>query len=148
MSIGDFDLAFGALLLFAVNMVCIIMAAALTVWALGIRYMGKTKRLIRVIAGGLTILTIIMVLVLTFTPPLLQPGRDLIEAVETTLADDYRLRRIRLGSEIGVKNLQVDLGGAQLPDSVLRDRLKMIARLHLGEKAGVRLTFRYEVFVK
>lgn len=148
MSIGDFDLAFGAMLLFAVNMVGIIMAAAVSVWALGIRYVGKTKRLIRVTAKILTILAIIMVLVLTFSPPLLQPDQDLIDAVETTLADDYRLRLVRLYSERGVKNLHVDLGGAQLPDTVLGDRLRMIARVHLGEKAGVRMTFRYEVIVK
>jgi uncharacterized hydrophobic protein (TIGR00271 family) len=148
MSIGDFDLAIGALLLFAVNMVAIIMAAALSVWGLGIRYAGKTKRLIRLIAMGLTTLTIIMLLTLTFIPPRLEPERHLVEAVEAVLTEDLRLRRIRLQGELGVKNLQVDLGGTKLPDILLREQLKTIVRKHLGKKAGVRLTFRYEVFVK
>jgi uncharacterized membrane protein len=148
MSIGDFDLAIGALLLFAVNMVAIIMAAALSVWGLGIRYAGKTKRLIRLIAMGLTTLTIIMLLTLTFIPPRLEPERHLVEAVEAVLTEDLRLRRIRLQGELGVKNLQVDLGGTKLPDILLREQLKTIVHEHLGKKAGVRLTFRYEVFVK
>jgi uncharacterized hydrophobic protein (TIGR00271 family) len=148
LSIKDYDLAFGALLLFGVNMVAIVMAAALSVWALGIRYIGETKGLIRLIAKGLTVLILVMLLILTFVPPLQTPKRDLIEAVETTLKDDYRLRRIRLQSEFGVKNLQMDLGGTQMPDNVLREALKGIATEHLGETAGVRITFRYEAFVK
>jgi uncharacterized hydrophobic protein (TIGR00271 family) len=148
MSIGDYDLAFGALLLFAVNMVAIIVAAAVSVWALGIRYMGKATRLTSLLGKALVIVSLAMALLLTFSPPLLDPPGELTQAVERALTDEYRLRRIRLQSQFGVKNLQVDLGGPELPDALLKQRLGEIARDHLGEKAGVRLTFRYEVLLK
>jgi hypothetical protein len=45
-------------------------------------------------------------------------------------------------------NVQVDVGGDRLPDAMLQQRLAELAREHLGDEAGVRLTFRYETLLK
>ena len=82
-------------------------------------------------------------------PPLLQAPAGLVQAVENRLVDDeFRLRRIRLLREHGALNMQVDVGGSRLPDAMLQQSLAELAREHLGEESGVRLTFRYETLVK
>ena len=43
LSIGDFYLAFGAMLLFAINMVTIILASMLSLWAVGFRNLRKVS---------------------------------------------------------------------------------------------------------
>lgn len=149
MSIGNLDLAFGALLLFVVNMVAIIVSAAISLWAVGIRHIGKVQRMTRLLGIAFIIAVFAMALVLTFAPPRLAPPRELTEAVESALADEFRLRRIRLHREPGaIRVLQVDVGGTRLPDTLLRQKLDEIVNAHLGKKTGVRLTFRYETFVK
>lgn len=147
-SIGDYDLCFGALLLFGVNMVSIIVAAAVSFWLMGVRAPTKAKPLKRLLDGSLVVVSIVMALVLTFAPPLLEPPRELIREVESMLADEYRLRRIRLHRDPKSLNLQVDVGGSRPPDSVLRGRLRGITQEHLGKDTAVRLTFRYETLIK
>lgn len=145
MSLGDYYLAFGALLLFGVNIVAIVVSAAVSVWALGMRYEGKSKPILRYIAKGLWGVTIIMALVLTFFPPLVQAPTDLVEAVENILIDEYRVREIKIVRFNGHKILQLDLGGEKKPEPELKEYLGEVARSHLGENAGIRLTYRYEV---
>ena len=147
-SIGHYDLALGALLLFAVNMVAIIFAAVVSLWVVGIRHVRETTRVTRHLGRAVTVATIATALFLTFSPPLLQPPAGLRQAVKNTLPDELRLRRMRLHEESGVMNVQVDVGGSVLPDHALGQRLGKLARKHLGEGTGVRLTFRYETLVK
>jgi uncharacterized hydrophobic protein (TIGR00271 family) len=148
MSISDYDLAIGALLLFVVNIVAIIMAAAVSFRAVGIRHIGKANLQTRPLARVLVIAAITMALLLAIVPPRLQPPTELVQAVEDVLTDEYRLRHIRLHRELGAMNVQVDVGGSSLPDVLLKQRLGNLARKHIGEDAGVRLTFRYETLVK
>jgi uncharacterized hydrophobic protein (TIGR00271 family) len=147
-AIGNFDLALGALLLFAINMVFIVLAAATSLWAVGIRSMGKTGRMTLWLRRSVLVASIIIAIFLTVAPPTLAPPAALVEAVEEVLADEYRLRDIRLRREPAALNMQVDLGGTQLPELVLRNRLREVARTHMGGETGVRLTFRYETLVK
>jgi uncharacterized hydrophobic protein (TIGR00271 family) len=147
-AIGNFDLALGALLLFAINMVFIVLAAATSLWAVGVRSMGKTGRMTLWLRRSVLVASIIIAIFLTVAPPTLAPPAALVEAVEEVLADEYRLRDIRLRREPAALNLQVDLGGTQLPELVLRNRLREVARTHMGGETGVRLTFRYETLVK
>ena len=44
--------------------------------------------------------------------------------------------------------VQIDLGGTRAPDAELRAALGDVAQQHLGESAGVRLTYRYEVLIR
>jgi hypothetical protein len=85
---------------------------------------------------------------LSFAPPLLQTPAELVQAVESTLDDQLRLRRIRLQKAHGALEVQVDLGGSRLPDAQLQGRLAELARRHIGEETAVRLTFRYETLLK
>jgi hypothetical protein len=148
MSIGEYAVAIGALLLFGVNIVAIVFAAAISLWAVGIRQAARPKGITRLLDYSLTAITIVLVLVLVFVPPLLDPPAEMVEAVESALADDYRLRRIRLDEEYGGTGVQLDVGGSRLPDSDLQERLRDIAQEHLGQDATVLLTFRYETLVK
>jgi uncharacterized hydrophobic protein (TIGR00271 family) len=145
MSIGDFDLAFGALLLFAVNMLAIVLAAALTLRAVGIREAGTVKRKTRIMGRALILATIATAVALIFAPPNVAPKQELVSAVQDSLSDEYRLRQIRLRRQPTGHYLQIDIGGSRLPDRLLQERLRDIARVHLGEYAGVRLSFQYEV---
>ena len=148
MSIGEYEVAIGALLLFAVNIVAIVGAAGVALWAVGIRQVVKPKSFTHLLSYALGLTTIVLALALVFSPPLLAPPVELVEAVESALADDYRLRRIRLDGEREGVGVQVDVGGSRLPDTELQQRLRDIARDHLGEDATVRLTYRFEALVK
>ena len=148
LSIGAYEVAIGALLLFAVNILAIVGAAAITLWAVGIRQLAKAKGVTRLLGYALTVITIALMLELAFAPPLLDPPAELVEAVESALEDDFRLRHIRLDEERKGVGVQVDVGGSRLPDSELKQRLRDLAQEHLGEGATVRLTFRYETLVK
>jgi hypothetical protein len=148
MSIGEYEIAIGALLLFAVNIVAIVGAAGVALWAVGIRQVVKPKSLTHLLGYALSLITIVLALALVFSPPLLAPPVELVEAVESALADDYRLRRIRLDGEREGVGVQVDVGGSRLPDTQLKQQLRGIARDHLGKDATVRLTYRFEALVK
>jgi uncharacterized hydrophobic protein (TIGR00271 family) len=148
MSIGAYEVAIGALLLFAVNILAIVGAAAVALWAVGIRRLAKAKGATRLLGYALAVITIALMLELALSPPLLDPPVELVEAVESALEDDFRLRRIRLDEGRKGVGLQVDVGGARLPDAELKQRLRGLAQEHLGEEATVRLTFRYETLVK
>jgi uncharacterized hydrophobic protein (TIGR00271 family) len=148
LSIGEYGVAIGALLLFGVNIVAIVFAAALSLWAVGIRQVTKPKGITRVLDYALTGITIALVLALVFTPPLLDPPVELVEAVQSELGDDYRLWRIRLDEEREGVGVQVDVGGPKLPDPELGQRLRDLAYVHLGEGATVLLTYRYENLVR
>ncbi len=147
MSIGRYHLALGAVLLFLVNAVAIITATALTVWAVGIRDIGKSKRPVRLLRNIATVVMVGTAVLLTYSPPLLQPPAALVDQIETVLADDYRLRGTRLRRKAGAMHAQVDVGGAELPGPALTKRLADVVHEHLGKEFGVRLTFRYEVRV-
>ena len=148
LSIGEYGVAIGALLLFGVNIVAIVSAAAISLWAVGIRQVAKAKGVTRVLDYALTGITIVLVLALVFTPPLLDPPVELVEAVESELGDEYRLRRIRLDEEREGVGVQVDIGGPKLPDPELGQQLRDLAYVHLGEGATVLLTYRYENLVR
>jgi uncharacterized membrane protein len=148
LSIGEYNLGLGALLLFVINILAIILGASVSVWAIGVRHVGKAHRLTRFLGTVLKIVTIILALQLAFAPPLNEPPTRLVTEIESTLTDDFRLRDVRLSRKARKLSVQVDVGGAQLPDSSLKERLGNIARKHLGEKTELRLTFRYEAVLK
>jgi uncharacterized hydrophobic protein (TIGR00271 family) len=148
MSIGEHGVAVGALLLFGVNIVAIVGAAAVSLWAVGIRKVAKHEGFTRALDYIVTGVTVALVVALTLVPALLDPPVEMVEAVETALADDYRLRRIRLDEEREGLGVQVDVGGSRLPDAELKQQLQDIAHEYLGKDASVLLTFRYEVMVR
>ena len=76
------------------------------------------------------------------------PPPSLVKAVEEKLGEEIRLRTIRLKRESTGTVIQIDLGGTPAPDAKLRAELGRVADQHLGESAGVRLTYRYEVLLR
>jgi uncharacterized hydrophobic protein (TIGR00271 family) len=148
LSIRNYDLAIGAALLFAVNVVGIILASAIALWAVGVRYAKKRTTTAQLIGGTLTIGAIVGMLALTLAPPRLAPPPTLVTAVEKTLDEELRLRNIRLKKESSGMVVQIDLGGTRAPDAKVRAELSEIAHQHLGKSAGVRLTYRYEVLIR
>ncbi len=147
-AIGDHDLAFGALLLFAVNMVAIILAAALSLWATGLRRVRKPTRTTRLVGTVMIMLLIALTIRLAVAPPRLAAPPELVDAVVASLAEDTRLRRIRLARGAGGPVVQIDLGGGTAPDEVLSAALRDLAKQQLGEEYGVRLTFRHEYLLR
>jgi uncharacterized hydrophobic protein (TIGR00271 family) len=144
LAIGSYDLAIGAIMLFAANIVSIVLAAASSLWIVGIRSSGPGNKTTRITMGVLSVAAVAMSVGLAFAPPRLAPPRELDVSIARTLGDEARVRRTRLKWESGRWVVQVDVGGDEAPDLETRAELLELARQHLGEDAGVRLTFRHE----
>lgn len=113
LSIGDFSLAAGALLLFVINMVTIILASMTSLWLVGLRNLKKTSRWTTV-SGGV-VLASVMVLGLYLglhsveyeladdIPP------ELAGTVQKSLGTDYHLEDLAVAyDELGLQlNVQV-----------------------------------------
>ncbi len=145
LSVGHFDLALGALLLFTVNTVAIVLASALVLYAVGVRAQRAqtpTRRFglaIFFLAAGLSFYV-------SITPAgATNPPRGLVVAIEEALGQGQRLRLVRLKRELDGKVVQIDLGGSRSPDEALGERFLEIARHHLGGKVSIRVSYRFEM---
>jgi hypothetical protein len=114
----------------------------------GIHYAKTQTTAARLIGGALSITAIVLLLSLTLAPPPTEPPAVLVRALEETLDEEVRLRKIRLRKEPGGTVVQIDLGGTRAPDAKLRAALSDVVDQHLGESAGVRLTYRFEVLIQ
>jgi uncharacterized membrane protein len=148
LSIMNFEMAIGAALLFAVNVVGIIVASAVALWAVGIQSLKTRTTANRLIGSALSVSAVVLVLSLALAPPPTEPPAVLVKAVEETLDEELRLRKIHLRQEPGGLVAQIDLGGTREPDAELRAALADVVDQHLGESAGVRLTYRFEVLIR
>ena len=93
-------------------------------------------------------LLIALTIRLAFAPPRLAAPPELVEAVLATLAEDTRMRRIRLAKGVNGPVVQIDLGGGTAPDAALSNALRDLAKQQLGDEYGVRLTFRHEYLLR
>ena len=148
LSIRDFDLAIGALLLFGVNMVAIVLASALALWAVGLRRLRHPTPLTRLLGVALILAAVGAAVGLTFAPPRLAPPPALVAEIERELDPGTRVRHIRLANEAEGVVVQVDLGGGTPPDAALAEELLRLTREHLGPETAVRLTHRFEMRVE
>jgi uncharacterized hydrophobic protein (TIGR00271 family) len=147
-AIGSFDLAIGAIMLFAANIVAIVLAAASSLWIVGVRSTGPGNATTRALMGVLSIAAVALAVGLTFAPPRLAPPRELQVSIVETLGEEARVRRTRLKQESGRWVVQIDVGGDDEPAPETRAELLELARQYLGEDAGVRLTFRHEFLLR
>jgi len=147
-SLGDYDLALGAMLLFFVNVVAIVFATALVLWLVGMHGSRQVGRAGRLLAAALSIVIILTALALVLSPPRSAAPLALVERVEEVLGDEYRIRDITLRHD-GGPVLQIDIGGSvdHHPDR-LGENLTEIAREYLGENAAVRVTYRHEILLR
>jgi hypothetical protein len=142
-SLGEFNLALGSILLFGVNVVAIVFASSLVLRAVGMNLRDRPTLRSRLITAGAAAFTAAMVVGLTAFPPRYAPPLDLVEAVEALIGDEHRVRKIRIKDE-GGPLLQIDVGGALGDHPVMTEELRALAKEYLGEEAAVRLTYRHE----
>jgi len=149
LALGEYRLAWGALLLFLVNMVTIVFASTIALWVVGIRNVKKGSRLTLVARGAMVVAVLGLAVQLSLSPPkysfesTISP--ELVEAVEQRLGSSHRLYGLDVShSERGVE-LIVRVRGRQLVPDELADEVRAIAGEHFDEAVQVRLVTRFEI---
>jgi uncharacterized hydrophobic protein (TIGR00271 family) len=147
-SLGDFPLAIGALLLFAINMVTIVLASTISLWAVGLRNLKKTSGW-TMMAGSVVIVAVLTLGVfLSLKPPEyeltqeLPPG--LVASVQESVGTTYRFDGLAVAyDELGVQlNVQV-VGKTPAPEA-LATRVRTLVSDHYDQPVRVRLLTRIE----
>lgn len=148
LSIGNFDLAFNALLLFTINMVTIVLASMTSLWVVGIRNIKRVSRWTSGAAAGLMIAAMILGVYLSVEPKLAAPAskipRGLMTTIQERLGNEYRLDGIALAyDELGAQ-LNVRISGTHLAPEEVADDIRALARKHLSRPVRVRLVTQVE----
>lgn len=123
LSLGDIPLAIGALLLFIINMVTIVLAAMTSLWLVGIRNIREASGW-TMLSGGAVIAAVLALGVFLS----LQPQEDeltgrlpegLVEAVQESIGEGYQFDSLAVAyDELGVQlNVQV-IGSQPAPDEM------------------------------
>ena len=149
LSLGEYRLATGALLLFSVNMVTIVFASTVALWAVGIRGVKKKTRFTSFLRAAVVVGVLGLTVQLSLTPPRhtfeTRLPRGLIESVERQLGTRFRLYGIDIShSERGVE-LIVRISGDEPVSEELADAVRTVAREHFNEPVQVRMVSRFEV---
>jgi hypothetical protein len=143
LSLGNFHLAIGALLLFVVNMVTIVLATMVSLWVVGLRNIGKTSRWERAAVGIVLLSVLALGVYLSLkpdgTPTDRKPPEVLLAEMQQKLGEDYRLDSVSVAyDELGAQlNVRV-LGEKLAPESVAHD-IRRLARDHFNAPVRVRL---------
>ena len=147
-SLRNYDLAIGAILLFLVNVVAIVLATAFVLWAVGLRGERPLHARARLLAAGVAAIGIATTVGLALSTPRAAPPLALVKEIEAVLGIESRVRHVSLKHEDGPV-LQIDLGGDLHghPED-FGDELRQIARRHLGKGAAVRLSYRHEALLR
>jgi uncharacterized hydrophobic protein (TIGR00271 family) len=143
LSLGDFYLAFNALLLFVINMVIIVLASTVSLWAVGLRNIKRISRWRMVIGGAVLVASLVLTVSLGFrgaTNPLSEgPPADLAAAIQTRLGESYQLTELAIAyDEIGVQ-LNVQVIGENVTPPELVDEVRTVVRGHFDVPVRVRL---------
>lgn len=146
-AIADFDVALGAMLLFAVNALAIVVATGTTLHAMGVRQFAKSTALTRWLGRVLLALTAATAIVLMLAPPRRAPPEEMRQSVVQALDGNYQLRDIRLRSEHGRLTVHLDVSGAEFPPDNLQTQLRQIVADQLGKDVPLRLSYQYELLV-
>ena len=85
-SMGDWDLAIGAALLFGVNLVAIILASAMTLWGVGLRYVTQGSKWTRLTGLAAVLVTLAFGVSLRVLEPH-YAGVPILRQLETVFAD-------------------------------------------------------------
>jgi len=151
LSLGDFPLAVSALLLFAINMVTIVLASMTSLWAVGLRNPKKTSDW--TIIAGRTVIVVVLALGVFLN---LQSRKfELTEKIPTGLVEDVRERlgtSYRLDSlavaydELGVQ-LNVRVVGKTPAPEELATAVRTAASDHYDQPVRVRLLTQIETHV-
>lgn len=148
LSIGDFDLAGGAMLLFLVNAVAIVLATTFALWAVGIRDVTEGSRTTRRVAASfIALLSAIGLYLIVFRPTYISPDEvtpDVQQRFVEQIQEDLRLIDAAFVHEADGRVLVLQLGGTQRPAAQTVDALRRAAREVFGAELRVRVVSRWE----
>jgi uncharacterized hydrophobic protein (TIGR00271 family) len=151
LSLGDLHLAFGALLLFVINMVTIVLATMAAFWVVGLRKIGKVSRWSLKAVGALMLAVVALGVYLSVKPDDQPHTRRvpvaLMVSMQERLGDEYRLATVSVAyDELGAQlNVRV-LGDELAPESVAHE-LRKLARNYFNRPVRVRLITEVEAEV-
>jgi uncharacterized membrane protein YqjE len=151
LSLGDFALALGALLLFGINMVTIVLASVMSLLAVGIRNIKKTSRWTVIVGSAVIVSVLALGVYLSLQPREYELTEKLpsglLEAVQESLGTDYRLDGLAVAyDELGVQlNVSV-VGKTPAPEDLATD-VRTVASDHYDQPVRVRLLTRIAIDV-
>lgn len=152
LSLGDFPLAIGALLLFGINMVTIILAAMVSLWAVGFRKLKSPSRWMT--WAGTSVLAVVLGLGVYLSLKSQEEElaaefpEGLVQAVADGLGTDYELDSLAVAyDELGVQ-LNVQVVGATPAPEELATEVRTIASDHYAQSVRVRLLTRIKMRTK
>jgi uncharacterized hydrophobic protein (TIGR00271 family) len=152
LSLGDFPLAIGALLLFGINMVTIVLASMASLWTVGLRSLKKTSRW--TVIAGIAVIGSVLALGVYLS---LQPKEyelteklpeGLVEAVQESLGANYQLEGLSVAyDELGIQ-LRVSVSGNTPAPEKLATDVRTVASDHYDQPVRVRLLTRIAIDTK
>ena len=143
LSLGDFHLAFGALLLFVINMVTIVLASMVSLWVVGLRRVGKASRWSLTAVGILMLAVVALGVYLSVRsedrPHTKHVPVELMTSVQEHLGDDFRLDSVAVAyDELGVQ-LNVRVLGKTLASEDVAHEIRTLTRKDFNAPVRVRL---------
>ncbi|MFK7739174.1 MAG: DUF389 domain-containing protein [Planctomycetota bacterium] len=142
-SSGDYELAYGALLLFVTNMVAIVLAAAFSLWAVGLRQQRSTW--LRHVGNGLVVLVLALTVHLVQRPHIggiVVLPHSLRPDLQQSLDPAYELIGLRAEQQRGHILVTAEVGGRAAPPPSLASQLRDRILERLGGDA-IELRLRY-----
>ena len=114
-SLGDFPLAMGALLLFGINMATIVLAAMTSLWAVGIRNLKKAFPWTRMAVSAVMVAVLVLGVYLSLQEKEYELAQKLpvglVESIQQSLGSEYRFDGLSVAyDELGVQ-LRVSIIG-------------------------------------
>jgi uncharacterized hydrophobic protein (TIGR00271 family) len=149
LSLGDFPLAIGALLLFGINMVTIVLAAMTSLWAVGIRNLKKTfpwsRMAVSVVMVAVLVLGVYLSLQNKEYELTQKMPEGLVEALQESLGSEYRFDGLSVAyDELGVQ-LRVSVIGRNPAPEELATEVRTAASDLYKQPVRVRLLTQIEV---
>ena len=149
LSLGDFPLALGALLLFGINMVTIVLASMTSLWLVGIRSFKKISRWTRMAVTVVIVMVLALGVYLSLHSKTAELTEELpaglVETVRESLGKDYALDSLAVAyDELGIQ-LHVSVAGKTPAPEELATEVRNVASDHYDQPVRVRLLTRIEI---
>lgn len=149
LSLGDFSLALGALLLFGINMVTIVLAAMASLWAVGIRNIKKASLWTRMSGSTVMVAVLVLGVYLSLNEKQYELTQELpaglVAAVQKSLGNEYRFDKLSVAyDELGVQLRVSVLGKNPAPEELATEVRTTVSDLY-KQPVRVRLLSQIEV---
>lgn len=146
LSLGDLPLAIGALLLFVINMVIIVLASTLSLWLVGIRNPKQGSSWTRLSGSALIVAALALAVFLTLRPQETELTGDLpaglLQTVREGVGSDYRFESLAVAyDELGLQ-LNVQVAGRDPAPEKVATALRTLISDQYEQPVRVRLLTR------